>query len=330
MNFTVTGGQIHDSQVVADVLDTPRPPLAVTADALALASINDLTERHGFGSMATARPPNFQVFSLKDDPDGLWVAEDGGDILGFAWSWVCGDVWFLAQLLVDPVQQGRGIGNELLKLTLEHARKSGTVHKALITFTFNRVSQGLYIRTVWFPRCRYIFSAAREHVMAELPNAPLSSIVIEGTAAQMKRLAEIDAHAAGVTREKHHRYLHYDPATKGVMLYADGECVGYAYIGSDGHIGPLAVTRAEVLGDAFTTALKMAADGGSEQISAFLPGTSSSALSLARRGPSSAYDPEQTCAPRTLFRGLRLNRVLADCVAIRARPSLNNPRRQPV
>jgi len=28
----VTGGQVHDSQVVGDVLDTLRPPLAVTAD----------------------------------------------------------------------------------------------------------------------------------------------------------------------------------------------------------------------------------------------------------------------------------------------------------
>jgi Transposase DDE domain len=28
----VTGGQVHDSQVVEQVLDTPRPPLVVTAD----------------------------------------------------------------------------------------------------------------------------------------------------------------------------------------------------------------------------------------------------------------------------------------------------------
>ena len=32
LNFTVTGGQVHDSQVVGDILDTPRPPLAITAD----------------------------------------------------------------------------------------------------------------------------------------------------------------------------------------------------------------------------------------------------------------------------------------------------------
>jgi transposase len=32
LNFTVTGGQVHDSQVVGDMLDMPRSPLAVTAD----------------------------------------------------------------------------------------------------------------------------------------------------------------------------------------------------------------------------------------------------------------------------------------------------------
>jgi hypothetical protein len=195
---------------------------------------------------------------------------------------VCGDVWFLAQLFVDPAQQGRGIGTELLKLALEHARKSGAAHKALITFTFNRVSQGLYIRHGLFPKMPiYFFGAAREQVMAGLPEPPLSSIAIDDTAAHMKRLAEIDARAVGATRAKHHRYLLNDAGTTGVMLCAGSECVGYTYIGSNGHIGPLAVTQANFLGDAFTTALKMAADRSSEKISAFVPGTCDSALSLA-------------------------------------------------
>ena len=77
------------------------------AQELVVLSINDLTEHHGFGPMATLRPPDFQSFSLKDDPDGLWVAEADGDIVGFALSWVCGGLWFLAELFVAPGHQGR-------------------------------------------------------------------------------------------------------------------------------------------------------------------------------------------------------------------------------
>jgi len=252
----------------------------VTTDTLVVGSINDLTVRHGFGPMATSSPPNFQLFSLKDDPDGLWIADDGGDILGFAWSWVCGDVWFLAQLFVDPAQQGRGIGNELMKRTLEHARKSGAVHKALITFAFNRVSQGLYMRHGLFPRMPiYFFGATREQVKAGLPEPPLRSTPIEA-GAHMKKLVEIDASAMGAMREKHHRYLLDDPTTVGFLLYTGAECVGYAYI-ANGHIGPLAVTRADILGDAFATALTLASETSAEKISAFIPGTCDSALTLA-------------------------------------------------
>jgi GNAT superfamily N-acetyltransferase len=253
-----------------------------TTDALVVASINDLTTRHGFGRMAAASPPNFQLFSLEEDPDGLWVAENAGEIVGFAWSWVCGDLWFLAQLFVDPAQQGRGIGNELIKRTLDHARRSNVGHRALITFTFNRVSQGLYIRHGLFPKMPiYFFAAPRERVMAGLAARPLRSVAIDGTNASMNSLTEIDARAVGVARDKHHRYLLNDPATAGVFLYAGSECVGYSYIGSNGHVGPLAVTRADTLRDAFATALNVAAVRSTEKVSAFLPGTCDSALSLA-------------------------------------------------
>src|SRR6266702_4115678 len=111
-----------------------------------LSSPASMISRSGIGPMAVCSPPVFQLFSLKDDADGLWVAEEGERILGFAWSWVCGDMWFLAQLFVSPDHQGRSVGNELIKRTFEHAKKSGATNRALITFTFNTVSQGLYIR----------------------------------------------------------------------------------------------------------------------------------------------------------------------------------------
>jgi len=37
------------------------------AQELVVRSINDLTERHGFGPMAVLRPTQFQSFSLKDE-----------------------------------------------------------------------------------------------------------------------------------------------------------------------------------------------------------------------------------------------------------------------
>ncbi|RAZ87052.1 GNAT family N-acetyltransferase [Mesorhizobium hawassense] len=259
-----------------------RPDDLAATDALVVASINELTVRHGFGPMAAASPPNFQLFSLEDDPDGLWVAEDGGAILGLAWSWVCGDLWFLAQSFVDPARQGHGIGNTLLERTMEHARKSGAAHKALITFTFNRVSQGLYMRHGLFPKTPvYVLSAARERVMKALPEPPLRAAEIDGGPATMERLVEIDRRALGVSREKHHRYLHADPATTGVLLCAGDDAVGYSYFSTSGHIGPLAVVRPDLIRDAFATALRLAADRAPEKVSAFLPGTCESALGLA-------------------------------------------------
>src|ERR1700730_3728819 len=176
------------------------------AEALVARSINDLTERHGFGPVATLRPADFQLFSLKDDPDGLWVADADGEIVGFALSWVCGDLWFLAELFVAPGHQGRGVGTELLMRTFEHARKAGATNKSLITFSFNVVSQGLYIRHGLLPRLPiYLFSVAREALMTPMQGGKLHSTPIERTASHLKTLAQLDVSALGISREKHHR-----------------------------------------------------------------------------------------------------------------------------
>jgi GNAT superfamily N-acetyltransferase len=190
------------------------------SDRLVVASINDLTQRHGFGPIAAAHPPDFQLFSLKDDAGGLWVAEEADKILGFAWSWVCGDLWFLAQLFVSPEHQGRNIGNELLKRTFEHAKKSNATNRALITFAFNTVSQGLYIRNGLFPRFPiYNFSVSRDLLMSRLQRPQFRPISLADTASDLQKLANIDARVLGISREKHHRYLLNDRTTRGVGLY---------------------------------------------------------------------------------------------------------------
>ena len=86
--------------------------------------------------------------------------------------------------------------------------------------------------------------------------------------------------ALGISREKHHRYLMGNATMKGFVLRSGNERVGYVYVNPDGHIGPLAVTRPDAMGGAFQTALKLAAERGSPQVTALIPGTSD-ALSVA-------------------------------------------------
>jgi ribosomal protein S18 acetylase RimI-like enzyme len=253
----------------------------VQADELVVGSINDLTERHGFGKIASPRPPPFQMFCLKDDPDGLWVAEDKGQMVGFAWSWVCGDLWFLAQLFVSPAQQGSGIGNELIKRTWEPAKDKGATNTALITFTFNTVSQGLYLRHGMFPRFPiYFFSVTSDRLKERLEGPQFRCVKLEETTLDLQHLAGIDAQALGVSREKHHRYLINDPSTQGILLYQGDTCVGYAYI-AEGHIGPLAVAHSDHMATAFRTALAIAAGRGTSQVTAFVSGPSEAALKAA-------------------------------------------------
>lgn len=249
---------------------------------LVVASINDLTMRHGFGELASVRSAAFQEFMINDDPGGFWVAEDEGEIVGSAFSWACGDLWFLAELFIAPRMQGSGVGRELLRRTLRHADQAGATTRALITFTFNTVSQGLYIRHGMFPRLPlYMVTVERKALANSISNKRLEFRPAGASASDVAVVAGLDKDALGVTREKHHRFLLNDPAMKGFLLYDNGVCVGYAYVAPTGHIGPLAVTDSRLIAPAFDGAMRMAADSGSDQLSAFLPGSCEASLRVA-------------------------------------------------
>ena len=252
-----------------------------TAQALVVRSINDLTARHGFGAMASLRPAEFQSFSHKDDAGGMWIAEDSGEVVGFAFSWLCGKFWFLAELFVSPSQQGRGIGDALLKRTFGHASKAGAQNKALITFTFNIVSQGLYIRHGLYPRLPIYFFKAETKTICERHGETLRHSDIGCTNSDRVRLAQLDIGTLGFSRDKHHKFLFDDPDISGVFLHEGGDCVGYTYFNSSGHIGPLAVTQPGLMGAALMTALKLVAETGASSISAFVPGINDTALNVA-------------------------------------------------
>ena len=267
---------------MAPIIRPARADELQIAQQLVVRSINDLTERHGFGKIASARPADFQLFSLKDDPDGLWVAEVDREIVGFVFSWATGDFWFLAQLFVSPASQGDGVGGALLDRAFEHARKSGASNRALITFAFNVVSTGLYIKYGLLPRLPiYVVRADRAAFKQPSTHRKLRAVDVADNPAHRELLARLDRGVLGFSRDKHHVFLRRESAVRGVLLYREDDCVGYAYVSAAGHIGPLAVSQREDMGDAFATALDIAMAGGAPQVSAFLPGVSRVALDIA-------------------------------------------------
>jgi GNAT superfamily N-acetyltransferase len=79
---------------------------------------------------------------LGTDPEGSWVAEDGGTVVGMSQSFVREDYWMLSQLGTSPGRQGRGVGSELLRLALSHGdpQSPGTIQcsrdpKAMALYT---------------------------------------------------------------------------------------------------------------------------------------------------------------------------------------------------
>jgi ribosomal protein S18 acetylase RimI-like enzyme len=66
---------------------------------------------------------------LGTDPDGSWVAEDAGAVVGMSQSFVREGYWMLSQLGTLPGLQGRGVGRELLRRALSHGdgRGPGTI-----------------------------------------------------------------------------------------------------------------------------------------------------------------------------------------------------------
>ncbi|MCK1466575.1 hypothetical protein IVB51_04065, partial [Bradyrhizobium sp. CW10] len=96
---------------------------------------------------------------------------------------------------------------------------------------------------------------------------------LDEEASTLARLAQADERVLGISREKHHRYLINDSRTRGFSLYDGADWLGYAYVDAGGHAGPVAVLQSSAMATAFRTALRLAAESGASQVSAFLPGS---------------------------------------------------------
>jgi ribosomal protein S18 acetylase RimI-like enzyme len=234
---------------------------------------NDLRVRSGLAATVPLRPPLFQMFCLTEDPDGLWVAEEGDNIVGFGFSWMSQKFWFLSQLFIKPETQARGVGQALLSKTLQQAQRNGATNRALITTAYNTVSTGLYVRNGIYPREPLYRVVAPAPVVEQ--NMTVTEHDVESIAPwpqPQEWIGRIDEEVLGFRRDSHHRFLLSGFATRAVRIQRGGRPVGYAYISAEGHVGPLAVAPGADGKAVVASAVRCALDGHPKQVSMIVPG----------------------------------------------------------
>ena len=72
------------------------------------------------------------------------VAEQAGEIVGFAGAWIVLDEAHITNIAVARTQRGQGIGKALTQGLLQYAANLGVVYATLEVRRSNTVAQGLY------------------------------------------------------------------------------------------------------------------------------------------------------------------------------------------
>ena len=224
---------------------------------------DDLGARLGRPSRAAASAPSLRALHvrravLKHDGERFWVAEAEGVVVGFGMAILRDDVWHLAALHVMPAFQGRGIGSELIRRTLDGTRP--TTILTVLTDASNPISNALYLRFGMLPQDSILaFDGLVEGVKAGgdgrtggvggLTTRPLD-LERDQTA-----LASIDLATIGFARPTDHVMWTTVPGLAGHLVLRGGVVRGYLYASDAGAIGPLAVHDPADL----TAALRLAA-----------------------------------------------------------------------
>jgi predicted N-acetyltransferase YhbS len=236
----------------------------------------DLAERHGWPPVDRGPTPpqrflDFRRSAVRHDPDGFWVAESDGRLVGFGIAVQREHVWYLAALHVRPSLQARGIGGEIIRRSL-----AAVPPGSLLTVgadARNRVSNALYGRFGMFPAVTLLELSGPVR-----PATVSSRLRLEPGAPPTDDLARLDRAVLDAARPEDHAFWHATPAVYAYELRAGGAVAGYAYLQADGAIGPIAVADPDDLPAAVDLAIGEAARLGATAARVRIPGVARSTI----------------------------------------------------
>lgn len=143
---------------------------ALTVDAFEPVSIDHNIERQ-FGRIGDRdwkwRKGRHIEQDVQRDPQGTFVAELDGEIIGYISTWIDEEAGMgnIPNLAVRAGQRGRGLGRQLIEHALEHFRRHGIRFARIETLEQNPVGQKLY------PDCGFREVARQIHYCIDLEAA---------------------------------------------------------------------------------------------------------------------------------------------------------------
>lgn len=207
----------------------------------------------------------------RHDPGGGFVAHSGKRLVGYASCVVRDRQWYLCFLFVDPRYQGRGIGKELLRLTLDYGKAKEATIFSLCTYAYNPISLALYSSFGLTPQenllemrgdlCDSLLAAAspsfdhREVAKADLPS-----------------LNRMDRGIRGVKREPEHLFWIEDGGHTPYLILKRGKPAGYLIISKEGNITPVLARHRRDLLPYLKLGLKISKELGNERFGVFVGG----------------------------------------------------------
>jgi hypothetical protein len=161
--------------------------------------------------------------------------------VGYAQSFIRGDIWFLSQLFVHPDVHSGGIGRELLRRAQEYGRSRGARVYSVVASS-SPVAQSLYMRAGMFGVGTGYRLTGTAASLAALPEPDANRKRIVDCSGWMDRVDELDREVYGASRRvDHEHYLHRsDVESHSFGLTTDGVFEGYGYVDANGWIGPIA------------------------------------------------------------------------------------------
>jgi GNAT superfamily N-acetyltransferase len=177
--------------------------------------------------------------TLTTDPTRFQVAERDGKVVAFGSAVDRGPMWFLSMLFVDPVEQARGLGRDLLERLLPVERAGRRL--ATCTDSAQPVSNGLYASVGIVPRMPLLNFLGRPREGWTPPALPDGVVVARADAAVQAEIDALDRELLGFVHPQDHAYdLRERPW---LFTYRDGSgrLLAYGYTGEVGRIGPIGV-----------------------------------------------------------------------------------------